>query len=158
MMMKTNNLCRFATILFLSLMTISVCAQVELPDVQREEEKVFVCEIFEIFPQFPGGDKALLEFLKENVRCPKKVIRKGISGRVVVSFFVETDGSITELKIAGNLLKDKSGNPCTNSSINKRCEKEALRVAGLMPKLIPGRQGHKVVRMKYNIPIRFNKN
>ena len=139
--MKTNNIRRCATIFFLSLMTISVDG-----------------ETIEQMPSFPGGDKALFEFLKENVRCPKKVIRKGISGRVIVSFFVEKDGSITELKIAKNSLKDKSGNPCTNSSINKRCEKEALRVVGLMPKWIPGRQGYRRVRMKYNIPIRFNKN
>ena len=139
-MMKTNNIRRFATILFLSLMAISVDG-----------------ETIEQMPSFPGGDKALFEFLKENVRCPKKVIRKGISGRVIVSFFVEKDGSITELKIVKNSLKDKSGNPCTNSSINKRCEKEALRVFRQMPKWIPGRQGYRIVRMKCSILVWFNR-
>ena len=138
--MKTNNIRRFATILFLSLMAISADG-----------------ETIEQMPSFPGGDKALFEFLKENVRCPKKVIRKGISGRVIVSFFVEKDGSITELKIVKNSLKDKSGNPCTNSSINKRCEKEALRVFRQMPKWIPGRQGYRIVRMKCSILVWFNR-
>ena len=138
--MKTNNIRRFATIFFLSLMTISVDG-----------------ETIEQMPSFPGGDKALFEFLKENVRCPKKVIRKGISGRVIVSFFVEKDGSITELKIVKNSLKDKSGNPCTNSSINKRCEKEALRVFRQMPKWIPGRQGYRIVRMKCSNLVWFNR-
>ena len=140
MKMKTNNIRRFATILFLSLMAISADG-----------------ETIEQMPSFPGGDKALFEFLKENVRCPKKVIRKGISGRVIVSFFVEKDGSITELKIVKNSLKDKSGNPCTNSSINKRCEKEALRVFRQMPKWIPGRQGYRIVRMKCSILVWFNR-
>ena len=138
--MKTNNIRRFATILLLSLMAISVCGTT-----------------VEVFPEFPGGAAALKKFLEENVRCPKKVIRAGISGRIVASFVVEKDGSITELKIVKNSLKDKSGNPCTNSSINKRCEKEALRVVGLMPKWILGRQGYRIVRMKCSIPVWFNR-
>ena len=157
--MKTINIRRFATILLLSMMAISVCAQLDLPDIQREEgeeKEVVLYNISEIWPQFPGGDAALMKFLEENVRCPKKAIRKGVHGRVVVSFFVEKDGSITELKIAGNFLKDKSGNPCTNSSIIKRCEKEALRVFKLMPKWSPGRQGNRVVRVKYCAPVLFN--
>ena len=140
MKMKTNNIRRFATFFLLSLMVLPVCGTV-----------------VEQMPSFPGGDKALFEFLKENVRCPKKVIRKGISGRVIVSFFVEKDGSITELKIVKNSLKDKSGNPCTNSSINKRCEKEALRVLKLMPKWIPGTQNGEPVRVKYCVPVVFNR-
>ena len=137
--MKTNNIRRFATILFLSLMTISVYGT-----------------IVEIMPQFPGGDAALKKFLEENVRCPKKVIRAGISGRIVASFVVEKDGSITELKIAGNRLKYKSGNPCTDSTIIQRCEKEALRVLKLMPKWIPGTQNGEPVRVKFCVPVIFN--
>lgn len=140
MKMKTNNIRRFATIFLLSLMTISVYGT-----------------IVEIMPQFPDGDAALKKFLEENVRCPKKVIRAGISGRIVASFVVEKDGSITELKIVKNLLKNKDGGPIPyDSEVLKKCEKEALRVLKFMPKWIPGTQNGEPVRVKYCVPVVFN--
>jgi len=108
-------------------------------------------------PWFPGGDKAMMEFMDNNIRHPKQMFQIGIHGRVVVSFVVEKDGSIEEYGIANNLLKDKLGNPCTNSTIKKLCEQEALRIAQMMPKWIPGKnEKGEPVRVRYNIPISFN--
>ena len=138
--MKAINIRRFATILLLSLMAISVCG-----------------ETVEEMPKFPGGDKALMKFLEENVRCPKKAIRKGVHGRVVVSFFVEKDGSITEPKVVKTTLKKKSGKPYENTRIIKQCEEEALRIVKMMPRWIPGKQCGVPVRVKYCAPVLFNR-
>lgn len=98
-------------------------------------------EPYEICPCFPGGDKAVLEFIKRNMRYPKSAKENGIEGRVIVSFYVETDGRLTNLSIA--------------KSVDSRLDKEALRIIKKMPKWEPGQFGGKIVRMKYSLPIEF---
>ena len=137
--MKTNNFWRFATILFLSLTAISVCG-----------------ETVEEMPKFPGGDQALIEFIENNLHCPKKMRRIGANGRVIVSFVVEKDGSITEPKVVKTTLKKKSGKPYENTRIIKQCEEEALRIVKMMPRWIPEKQCGVPVRVKYAVPFRFN--
>ena len=138
-MMKTINFWRFATILFLSLMAIPVCG-----------------ETVEEMPKFPGGDQALMEFIENNLHCPKKMLRIGANGRVIVSFVVEKDGSITEPKVVKTTLKKKSGKPYENTRIIKQCEEEALRIVKMMPRWIPGKQCGVPVRVKYAVPVKFN--
>lgn len=117
-------------------------------------------EIYEVeahMPYFPGGEKALMAFIDQNIRYPKKMIQDSVHGRVVVQFIIEKDGSIGEYGIVNNLLKDKSGNPCTDSAIKKLCEQEALRIAKMMPKWIPGKNiKGEPVRVRYNIPVNFD--
>lgn len=138
--MRTNNFWRFATIFFLSLMAISVCGTT----VER-------------MPQFPGGEDALKRFLEENTHCPQEMIRDSVSGRFIVSFLIEKDGSTTDFKIVKRLLKDKDGHPIAyDSKVIEQCEKEALRVLKLMPRWIPGTQMGVPVRVKYNLPVVFN--
>lgn len=96
---------------------------------------------YEESPRFPGGDKAMLDFIKRNMRYPKCVKKEGVEGRVIVSFYVETDGSLTDLKIV--------------KSVDSRLNKEALRIIKMMPKWKPGQLGGKIVRMKYSLPIQF---
>ena len=98
-------------------------------------------EPYEICPRFPGGDKAVLEFIKRNMRYPQNAREEGVEGRVVVSFYVETDGSLTNLSIA--------------KSADSRLNKEAFRIIKKMPKWEPGQLGGKIVRMKYFQPIIF---
>lgn len=98
---------------------------------------------YETCPQFPGGDKALLDFIKRNMRYPKCAKEKNIEGRVLVSFYVETDGSLTNISIA--------------KSVDSRLNKEALRIVKKMPKWEPGQLGGEVVRMKYFLPIEFRR-
>lgn len=128
----------------------------EKPAVPQKEE--IWCCIQEKMPRFPGGDKALEKFIKENLHCPEEVLKAGVHGRVVASFCVEKDGSISEPKIVGNILKDKSDSLCTDSVLIKLCEQEALRVVKMMPRWEPGEQNGIPVRVKYNVPFTFNKN
>jgi protein TonB len=92
-------------------------------------------------PQFPGGESAMFQFLTENLRYPTLAKENGIEGRVVVSFVVEKDGSLTDLKI----VKDIGGG----------CGEEALRLMQAMPKWVPGQQHGRVVRVAYTLPVSF---
>ncbi len=150
--MKAINIRRFATILLLSLTALQICAQ----NNKTQETKYKIFEEPEVFPQFPGGDQALMEFIENNLHCPKKMLRIGANGRVIVTFAVEKDGSIAEPKVLKTTLKFKSGKPYENTRIIKQCEEEALRIMKMMPRWIPGRQNGVRVRMKYHIPFRFN--
>lgn len=117
-------------------------------------------EIYEVeahMPFFPGGEKALMAFIDQNIRYPKKMIQDSVHGKVIVYCIIEKDGSIEEFGIANNLLKDKSGNPCTDSAIKKQCEQEALRIVKMMPRWEPGKKENgEPVRVRYNIPVNFD--
>ena len=151
-MMKAINIRRFATILLLSLTALPICAQ----NNKTQETKYKIFEEPEVFPQFPGGDQALIEFIENNLHCPKKMLRIGANGRVVVSFVVEKDGSITEPKVVKTKLKYKSGKPYEDTRIIKQCEEEALRIVKMMPRWIPGKQCGVPVRVKWHVPFKFN--
>jgi len=92
-------------------------------------------------PQFPGGTEALMRYIKEKRQYPVEAIEEGIEGKVFVSFFVEKDGSLTDIKVM--------------KSVNPQLDKEALRIVKSMPKWIPGRRGGEPFRMRYNIPVVF---
>jgi TonB family protein len=100
-----------------------------------------VYEVAEQMPNFAGGIPKLMEFLTGNVKYPEAAMKKGIEGRVIVSFVVNTDGSVSDAKVV--------------RSIHPLLDKEALRVVNSMPKWTPGKQNGQVVRVKYNIPISF---
>ena len=108
------------------------------------KDAVALSTSYETSPRFPGGDKALLDFINREMRYPKCVKEEGVEGRVVVSFYVETDGSLTDIKIV--------------KSVDSRLNKEALRIVKKMPKWEPGQLGDKVARMKYFLPIIFRCN
>ena len=103
------------------------------------ETKIF--EVVEQMPQFPGGDDALMKFLKEHVNYPVVAQENGVQGRVVISFVVERDGSITDVKVA--------------RSVDPSLDREAARVVKCMPNWIPGKQNGSAVRVKYNVPVSF---
>ena len=107
-----------------------------------DDEKTF--EIVEKMPEFPGGDKALLEFLSKNIKYPVEAQKKGLQGRVVLGFVVEKDGSLSDVKTA--------------KSVDPLLDEEAMRVVKSMPKWLPGRQNGKSVRVKFNVPILFKLN
>ena len=109
------------------------------PEPKPEPEKVF--EVVEQMPSFPGGDKALLEYLSSNIKYPVVAQENGVQGRVVVSSVVEKDGSITDVKVV--------------RSVDPSLDKEAQRVVKSMPKWIPGKQNGSAVRVKYNVPVSF---
>ena len=109
------------------------------PEPKPEPEKVF--DVVEQMPSFPGGPQALMQWLSENVRYPVVAQENGVQGRVVVSFVVERDGSITDGKVV--------------RSVDPSLDKEAARVVKSMPRWIPGKQNGQAVRVKYNVPVAF---
>ena len=104
-----------------------------------EETKVF--EVVEQMPSFPGGDAALMAYLRDNMKYPVVAAENGVQGRVVVSFVVERDGSITDVKVA--------------RSVDPSLDREAVSVVKGMPHWIPGKQNGSAVRVKYNVPVSF---
>ena len=114
-----------------------VIAEPEPPKV--EETKVF--DVVEEMPQFPGGQAALLEYLAKNIKYPVVAEENGIQGKVIVTFVVERDGSITDVKVV--------------KSVDPSLDKEASRVVKSMPKWQPGKQNGSAVRVKYTVPVQF---
>ena len=98
-------------------------------------------QIVEVDPEFPGGMEAMMKYLTENIKYPQVAKEQGIQGRVYVSFVVEKDGSVSNVR----LLRDIGGG----------CGEEAVRVVGAMPKWKPGMMKGKAVRVMYNLPINF---
>ena len=93
-------------------------------------------------PEFPGGLDSLARFIKANLRYPEEALKQGIEGRVFVSFVIEEDGSVSNVR----LLRDIGGG----------CGQEAVRVVKMMPKWKPARQKGKAVRSQYNLPVQFS--
>ena len=111
----------------------------EAPVQQQPTTKIF--EDFEQMPSFRGGVQGLRAYLAENVKYPAGCDESCIQGRVIVSFTIEKDGSITEAKVT--------------KSLEPSFDKEALRVVNAMPKWQSGKLNGKAVRVRYAIPVTF---
>ena len=92
-------------------------------------------------PSFPGSDAELIRWLNSNIEYPSVAEENGIEGRVICTFVVEIDGSISNVKVI--------------HPIDPSLDKEAIRVIKTMPNWIPGMQDGEPVRVKYIIPITF---
>lgn len=101
----------------------------------------YVYDVVEEMPQFPGGPSALFEYLSKNIQYSKAAKKNGIQGRVLVSFIVEKDGSISNAKV--------------EKSVEPSLDEEALRVVTVMPKWVSGKQNGVPVRVKYTVPVTF---
>lgn len=114
------------------------------PVKQDDEESAEEAQIFmvvESMPEFPGGESALYKFLGENIKYPQMAKESGIQGRVFVTFVVEKNGSVTDVRVL--------------RGIGGGCDEEAIRVVQNMPKWTPGKQRGKSVRVQYNLPVKF---
>ena len=106
---------------------------------REEETKIFT--VVEQMPSFPGGPSALMQYLSKNIKYPPFAEENGIQGRVICSFVVERDGSVSDIRIA--------------RGVDPSLDKEAIRVVSAMPKWIPGRQNGQMVRVKFTLPVTF---
>ena len=106
-----------------------------------KKKKSWDC-IPETMPYFPGGQELLLKYLAVNIKYPASAVKAKKQGRVIVTFIVQKDGSITHAKIA--------------RSIDPELDAEALRVVKGMPKWTPGTQLGKPVSVKYTLPVKFS--
>lgn len=100
------------------------------------------CVIAESMPVFPGGQAALFEYLSQQVTYPEEAQAKGIEGRVICSFVVDTDGSITDVEVA-------------RSSGDVSLDQEAIQVIQSMPKWQPAQQDGEPVPVRFSLPINF---
>ena len=153
----SNSLARFKYLLFVPLAiallamnstTIRANVQKKVVKTTKTTKKADasnkVYEVVEQMPTFPGGDAALMKYLSENVKYPALAIKAQEQGRVVVSFTVEKDGAISDVKVA--------------RSVTPSLDAEAVRVVKAMPKWTPGKQGGQLVRVRYNVPVSFKLN
>lgn len=96
----------------------------------------------ETMPYFPGGQELLLKYLADNIKYPASAVKAKKQGRVIVTFIVQKDGSVTHAKIA--------------KSIDPELDAEALRIVKGMPKWTPGTQNGKPVSVRYMVPVKFS--
>ncbi|NDV83104.1 M56 family metallopeptidase [Bacteroides sp. 51] len=123
---------------------VIVMAQVPafIPEEVKGPGEDVIFEIVEQMPEFPGGNKALMEFLSANIKYPKAAQDSKTQGRVIIQFVVSETGDIK--------------NPTIIRNVSPEIDEEAMRVITLMPKWKPGMQRGKAVNVKYTIPIMFN--
>ncbi|NLE64292.1 MAG: energy transducer TonB [Bacteroidales bacterium] len=112
---------------------------VEYVPEEVQEEEIFV--VVEESPEFPGGEEARLQFLRDNIVYPRIARDAGVEGRVIVGFVVEPDGRITNVKIIRGKVQS--------------LDEEALRVTKMMPRWKAGKQRGKSVRVQFTMPITF---
>lgn len=97
--------------------------------------------VVEQMPEFPGGPEMLHQFLAKHLKYPEDAREKGISGRVYVSFVVNEEGGLENIKITRGVFAS--------------LDKEAVRVVSVMPNWIPGRQNGKPVKVQFTLPVFF---
>ena len=111
------------------------------PPAPKPEVSNKVFDVVEEMPHFPGGAAALQAFLSSNTKYPVVAQENGVQGRVIVSFVVERDGSITDVRVV--------------RSVDPSLDREASRVVRSMPRWSPGKQNGSAVRVKYTVPVVF---
>lgn len=115
--------------------------EIAQPEPPKNTEDNTIFQVVEQQPSFPGGDAALMSWLKQNLKYPLMAAEMSIQGRVIAQFVVEKDGSITDVKVA--------------KSVDPSLDKEAVRVIKSMPHWIAGRQNGSPVRVRYTLPVTF---
>lgn len=127
-------------------LTAGFCLISQMCFLQVSNPKVDTSAIFFSFdlePEFPGGRDSLMNFLRDNFIPPDELLELNLSGKVIVRFVVEEDGSVTHPVI------EKSFKEC------QACDVEALRLIGIMPKWIPVNDRNKSTKRLMRLPINF---
>ena len=92
-------------------------------------------------PAFPGGEAALMMYIRDNISYPSIAEEKNVQGRVVVQFVVDTIGQVGEVKVV--------------RSVDQDLDREAVRVVNTLPRFTPGTQSGKPVNVWYTLPVNF---
>ncbi len=110
---------------------------------EPDEEETEIFRIVEEYPEFIGGEDALKEFIKRNFVYPQIARENMIKGTVYISFVIQADGSLTNIKVL--------------RGIGGGCDAEAVRLVKAMNgKWKPGKQRGKAVAVRFTIPVKFN--
>lgn len=129
------------TIFMLSmlLMAAIVASTPATATTQTDSEKVY--DSCQVMPKFPGGEKAMMEFIASNVKYPPQAVKENIQGIVLAEFVINKEG--------------KAVQPRITHSLSPECDAEVIRVIGLMPAWTPGQENGKAVNVKYSLPVVF---
>ena len=148
MMKKTNSWMRTkalyiipAAIIFCSI----ACSESTESDYTSE-----VHDKVEVMPEYPGGMESMMNFMKSNMKYPEIAQENGATGKVIISFVVEKDGKVSEVKAAEFKADGEVSDECKKAFIA-----EAERVVASMPNWKPGQHEGENVRVKYTMPFTF---
>lgn len=109
--------------------------------VSKKSEKKQTVAACEKMPQFPGGDVALMNYVRDNLKYPEEAMKSGVQGHVVVKFVVSADGSVASPEII--------------RSVSPELDAEAIRVVESMPRWTPGTTDGKPVDAWFTLPVFF---
>ena len=107
-----------------------------------EDMELHTLDGIENYPEFPGGHSAFIKFLSRNLKYPANAVERGIEGKVLISFIIEKNGRLSNIKIL--------------RGIGYGCDEEAIRVLEKSPEWKPGIQNKQKVRVAYTLPINFS--
>ena len=124
-------------LVFATLLAAPLLAQ----STQDDDHDAYILSTVEQQPQFPGGEEAMYRFIASNAHYPKEARENGIQGTVYLTFIVERDGSISNVRIL--------------RSPSDLLSEEASRVVKSMPRWKPGKAAGKNVRVQYTLPLHF---
>ena len=122
----------------------SVFVDIQEYEIEEADSTDEVFWVVDQRPEYPGGEAALMEYLRSNLQYPENCKKNKVQGRVLISFVVNKDGSIVEPAVV------KSAGP-----EGVELDVEALRVISGMPAWTPGMQNGEAVRVQYTIPVVF---
>lgn len=109
--------------------------------VSKKSDKKQTLAACEKMPQFPGGDVALMNYVRDNLKYPEEAMKAGVQGRVVVKFVVSADGSVASPEVI--------------RSVSPELDAEAIRVVESMPRWTPGTVDGKPVDAQFTLPVFF---
>ena len=129
-----------ADVVVMSVEEQPMCVEIfEVTEPEPDENAIF--QVVETQPEFPGGIAELKKYFQKNTRYPKVCKEQGLQGRVIVQFVVNTDSTISDVKVV--------------KPVNPHFDQEALRVVKAVPKWKPGAQHGKPVRVRFTLPVTF---
>ncbi len=120
-------------------LTTNAALKAENGESNSAEDEVFM--VVENMPKFPGGEEAMRIYLAENIKYPENAINRQVEGRVFISFVIDKEGNVTDVKPAKEIDQD--------------LDLEAVRVVKSMPKWIPGTQRGVPVNVSFVVPVNF---
>lgn len=141
--------------------------------VTDDDKKGQIYDTPEVKAEYPGGEQELYKFLAMNVKYPVVACENAVQGRIIVSFIIEKDGSITEIKAIPEKKMENALHEVVVTAQKpdatpeqkayaenyaegmKQLKEEAERVVSKMPNWKPGRQNNEPVRVRYMLPVMF---
>ena len=107
--------------------------------VVAEDDEIFIA--VDQQPEFEGGYEAMMAFIKQNMQYPTNARHMKVEGTVHVSFVVSKTGEISDVRVLRGFMTE--------------CDKEAVRVVGVMPRWKPGKQNGRNVNVRFILPLKF---